>query len=279
MSGTNAIDAGTTDTGDGFIVGTDPKQPPVDPAAFQDVPQNAVEQSRVQIVGDNQTQRYYTEEDLARVRREEKDKLYKRLEESDNKVSTFEQQLSQLQAERDERAAAEQAARDEAEAARRAEEEAGLNAKQLIERRDQEWSERFSEMESRMDQERAIYEREREWAELMQYRNDVLAQNEGRIVPQLIDLVTGGSREEIDQSVSDLIAKSDAIFEEYKAAAQGQRAAMRGTAATAPPVGPMENESSYQPMTVSDIRDIPMSEWPKYRQQLLQQNAAQRYGG
>lgn len=279
MSDLNTMDAGAADTGDGFLVGTDPKTPPVDPAAFQDVNQSEVDQSRqIRIVEEGTNAPLYTEEDVARIRQEEKSKLYGRIEAQAGQLTEFQQQMKELQEERDARAAAEQAAKDEAEALRRAEEEAKLDAKELIERRDQEWSQRFEEMETKMSQERAIYEQERKYAELMEYRNNVLRQNEGRIVPQLLDLVTGSSEEEINASVEDLIAKSDAIFEEYKAAAQGQRSAMRGTAATAPPVGPMENESSYQSLTEADIASIPMSEWPKYRQQLLNQNAA-RHGG
>ena len=273
-------DNGTADTGDGFIVGTDPKGPPVDPATLTDAALSQVEQSRqVRIVDENTGTTLYTEDDVARIRKEEKDKLYNRIETQAGQLTEFQQQMAQLQEERDARAEAEREARDEAERLQRAQEEAELDAKQLIERRDAEWSTRFSDMEARMEQERAIYEQERRYTELMEYRNNVLRQNEGRIVPQLVDLVTGSTTEEIDQSIADLIAKSDAIFEEYKVAAQGQRTAMRGTAATAPPVGPMENESSYESLSVADISNIPMSEWPKYRQQLLNQNAAQRFGG
>jgi DNA repair exonuclease SbcCD ATPase subunit len=273
-------DNGTADTGDGFIVGTDPKQPPIDPATLTDQALSEVEQSRtVRIVDENTGAPLYTEDDVARIRQEEKAKLYNRIEAQGSQISEFQTQMQALQEERDARATAEQEARDEAERLRKAEEEANLNAKELIERRDQEWSQRFEEMEGRMETERAVYEQERRYAELMEYKHNVLAQNEGRIVPQLLDLVTGSTPEEIDQSVQDLIAKSDAIFEEYREAAQGQRSAMRGTAATAPPVGPMENESSYQPMSVADISNIPMSEWPKYRQQLLSQSGQNRFGG
>ncbi len=268
------------DTGDGFIVGTDPKQPPIDPAAFADQPDSEVAQSRqVRIVDENTGTTLYTEDDVARIRQEETAKLYNRIESQAGQLTEFQKQMKELQEERDARAEAEAEARAETERLQKAEEEAQLNAKELIERRDQEWSQRFSDMEARMETERAVYEQERRYAELQEYKFNVLAQNEGRIVPQLLDLVSGSTPEEIDQSVQDLIAKSDAIFEEYREAAQGQRAAMRGTAATAPPVGPMENETSYQPMTVADISNIPMSEWPKYRQQLLNQSGQNRFGG
>ena len=72
----------------------------------------------------------YTEEDLARVRQQEKDKLYPQLE-------TLKETVSRLEKEREERAAAEQAAVQAAEEAARKEAESQMSVHDLLKQKDQ----------------------------------------------------------------------------------------------------------------------------------------------
>ena len=110
------------DTGTGFLVGVDPATPVVpatnvtpDPGTLQPM-----------VLTDQPTQgRFFTETDLARVRQEEKDKLYSRIE-------TMDQQMRQLQAEREAQRQAEEEARQAAEQARRDQELAEMSAQERL---------------------------------------------------------------------------------------------------------------------------------------------------
>ena len=82
------------------------------------------------------TARTFTEEDVERIRTQEKDKLYKRLEDSDGRVKTLEDQLTILNHESEEnRAEAARLAKAESDALRKREEEE-LSAKELITKRE-----------------------------------------------------------------------------------------------------------------------------------------------
>jgi hypothetical protein len=48
-----------------------------------------------------QEEKYFSEEDIQKVRQQEKDKMYKRLEDADHRVKSMEEQLSVLSTDRE----------------------------------------------------------------------------------------------------------------------------------------------------------------------------------
>lgn len=266
-----------TDTNDGFIVGTDPREPIRTSATWAEVqnetmagnPMGNQQQYLTEPTVENTDNgtRFYTDEDLERVRREEKDKLYGR-------ITAMDEQLKAIQKERE---AVEEARRKELEAeaekARREEEEK-METRQLLERKEQEWSSRFSELESRYEQDRAVFDQERRFTELEKFRQDRVAQESEYIIPELRDLIRGNSEEEIDASIDEMKARTAAIMGQLEASVSVQRQSMRGAAPTAPPVGPMEQMETYESITPDDIRSMDMETYKKYRASLL--NAAGR---
>jgi hypothetical protein len=268
-----------TDTNDGFIVGADPKEAPRTAATWAEVQaetmagnilvptQQPVEQVAVAESSFEDNPRFYTDEDLERVRREEKDKLYGRIQSMDD----------QLKAITKEREAAEAARRAEVEAqAERAriEEEESMKVRDLLKRKEEEWASRFTELEGRYEQDRAVFERERRFNELESYRQERVAQDSEYIIPELRDLIRGNSEEEIDASIEEMKARTAAIMGQMEASVSSQRQAMRGAAPTAPPVGPMEQMETYESITPDDIRSMDMETYKRYRASLL--NAAGR---
>ena len=177
-----------TETNDGFIVGVDAREPIRTSATWAEVQnesmggnpmayqqQNLTEQHVAPTAAD---QRFYTDDDLERVRREEKDKLYGR-------IQTMDEQLKAIQKERE---AAEEARLAEIQAEvekARSEEEEKMETRELLQRKEAEWTDRFSELETRYEQDRAVFERERRFNELEQYRNDRIAQESEYIIPNL----------------------------------------------------------------------------------------------
>ena len=224
-------------------------------------------------------QRLFSEEDVQKIRQQEKDKLYKRLEDADTRVKTMEEQLSLLSQEREAAIKqAEERAKAEAEALRQREMEE-LSAKDLLAKREdefnqrlnqveEEWSKKFSELEQQRQAQEALLEKERYLQSLESYRQRRLHEEQETIIPELRDLVSGNNEEEIENSISVLRDRSSAIIESIQQASQPTR--LRGAPVTAPPTGPLENQQEYQTMTAEDIRNMPMDQYVKMRERLLQ---------
>lgn len=264
-------------TPDGFIVGADPKQPPMTAADWEAV-QNETMAGGPQVVGTPTVQiqqaptptpseRFYTEEDIERVRREEKDKLYGR-------ISTMEEQLKAIEAEREAREAAARAEQEAALAEARRLEEEKMETRELLDLREQEWTEKFSSLQSQYEQDKAVFEQERRFQALTEYQTARLAQESEYIMPELRDLVGGSNEAEIDASIQAMKDRTAAIMAQVSQSAVVQRQDMRGAAPTAPPVGPLEQLQQYESVTPDDIRSMDMETYKRHRASLL--NAATR---
>jgi hypothetical protein len=264
-----------TDTNDGFIVGADAKEAPRLASTWTEVqaetmsgnPLGTTQQMTNNVEQNVVTSNFYTEEDMERVRREEKDKLYGR-------IQTMDEQLRSIQKEREEQEAARLAEiQAEADRARREEEEK-METRDLLKRKEEEWTDRFSELENRYEQDRAVFERERRFNELEQYRQERIAQESEYIIPELRDLITGNSEIEIDAFIDEMKVRTAAIMGNFEVSASAQRQSMRGASPTAPPVGPLEQMETYESITPDDIRTMDMETYKRYRASLL--NAAGR---
>jgi hypothetical protein len=270
-------EAGMTDTGSGFIAGADPKQPPRTAAEWGE-PETAVGQSQqpVQVVDQapSPNGQMFTAEDIEKARREEKDKLYSRME-------TMQEQLARLEEERKAREEAEKRAKEEEAARIKAEEEAAMETRELLEKKEQEWQAQLDELRTTYEQDKAVFDKERRFMELEQYKQARIEQESEYIMPELRDMIGGSDEAAIDQSIEDMKQRTAIIMSNMTDAAQQQRQTQRGVAPTgAAPVGPMENVAENQSLTPEDIRTMDMETYRKYREQLVSAaSAAYRRGG
>ena len=228
--------------------------------------------------------RTFTEEDVEKIRQQEKDKLYKRLEDSDGRVKALEDQLTTLSTESDEtRSEAARLAKAESDALRRREEEE-LSAKELITLRETEfdeklktveteWEGRLAKIEEERASQEAMLEKERRYRELETYLGRRMVEEEEFIIPELRDLASGTTEEEIDNSIAILKDRSSAILESIQQSAQPS--GLRGSPVTAPPVGPMETQAEHQTLSAEDIRDMPMEQYMQMRDRLLKARPSQ----
>ena len=235
-------------------------------------------------VEESATGRVFTEEDVERIRTQEKDKLYKRLEDSDGRVKSLEGKLSVLVDENAEaKTLAEKLAQVEADALKQREEEE-LSAKELIARRETEfnekintveaeWKERLSKIEEERETQDAMLEKERRLRELNEYLVRTMQQEEEFIIPELRDLVSGSTEEEINVSIAVLKDRSSAILESIQQSTQPS--GLRGSPITAPPVGPMETQTEQQTLSAEDIRNMPMEQYMQMRDRLLKARPSQ----
>jgi len=215
-------------------------------------------------------QKFYTDEDLAKVRSQEKDKLYPEIERLKEEVLSLKKDKEEKAA----RKAAEEAEKTASKAAKyKAKLEDDLDAKELLKIKEAEWQEQLARERQERETAFALLEREKEFANLQSYRQHLLDTERDNIIPQLVDFIQGNTQEELAQSVEQLKERSASILESAQAALQQQRRDMRGTSATLPPAGPLETNSEQRMPTAEEIAAMPMNEYAKYRNRILSPNA------
>ena len=209
-----------------------------------------------------ETERGYTEEDLKKVREQEKSKLYPQIE-------SLKEELATIKKREEERMAEAESLRAAAEAEARKKAEAELDVRQLLDLKEKEWAQKLEE--ERVERERAfsLLERERQFSELSSYRNRRLEEERENIIPELVDLITGNTPEEIESSITGLRERSARILESAQQAMQSARREMTGSRVTAPPSGPMDTNTEQQQFTAEQISAMSVTEYAKYRERLL----------
>lgn len=218
----------------------------------------------------------YTAEDLAKAREQEKAKLYPQLEKMKEELASLKRDREE-EAERRSVLLAEQE-RQEA-ALLKAKEEEELSFKELLTKKEQEFQ---SLLETeRLERERAIalLEKERKFQEVMNYRANRVEEERESIAPQLIDMISGNSEEEIEQSISLLKEKTALIMQDVQQSYLSQKQQMQGARVTAPASGPLDNDSDQQIATPDAVRDMSLADYAKNRAKLLGSAASNRGQG
>lgn len=214
--------------------------------------------------------RTFTQEDIEKARREEKDKLYP-------EISGLKEELKAIRAEREkankafeEQAKSEEAKRAaaEAEAKKKADEE--KSAKELLAEREAEWEGRWRQLEEENTRKDEILAKERRFNELMAYRQRRLEEEAETIMPELRDMVAlANSEQEIEASIQDLQNRTQRVLEQMTAGQAAARQAARGSGITQPPVGPLEAQPEFQQLTNTDLKNMDMATYAKNRDRLL----------
>jgi hypothetical protein len=218
------------------------------------------------------TQKFYTDEDLAKVRSQEKSKLYPEIE-------SLKEELNGLRKEKEEEAAR-RSADAEAEAARIREEAlAELDTKAYADARLTELQEQLERERQERERAFALLEREKDFADLQSYRQQAVEQEREAIIPELVDLIAGNTREEIQSSIEGLKERSARILESAQSAMQNARKEMKGTSITTPPAGPLETNSENRSLTAEEIQSMSMNDYAKYRDRLLTPTARGKSSG
>ena len=220
---------------------------------------------KVQVTGQSDP-KFYTEDDLAKAREQEKSKLYRRLETMQSELQTLKEER-----EAEARRKAEEQQAIEAEAKRKAEEE--MSAKDLIAQKEAEWRAEQDRLRAEIEQERALRERETQFAQLMDIRQHVVTEYQDRVAPELLDLIGGESEEEIRQSAEDMAARTQRILEQTQQAMQQTRQQMPTARVTMPVSSGPDDEGVSRTYTPDDIRNMSMADYAKNRQRLLGQGA------
>lgn len=214
----------------------------------------------------------YTDEDLARARAQEEDKLYPQIEH-------LKEKLSLLEKDREERVSQEEAARRAAEEEAKRKAEAEMDVRTLLEQKEAEWRSQLEAEKAEREKAFALLEMERNFQDIQMYRAERIEEERDFIIPELIDLITGNSREEIEQSIAGLKERSSRILDSAQQAMQAARRDMTGSRVTAPSAGPMDTNSDNQQFSAEQIAGMPFTEYVKHRSKLLGQASASRNRG
>lgn len=211
----------------------------------------------------------FTEDDIARVRKEEKDKLYAELSSYKDQLGQFQQTLADMQKKRDEEAAEVARIQEEKEAAIKAKQEAEMDAKTFSETRlkeiNESWETKFQNLYEEREKERAFAEKERAYNELVDYRNSRLAELANDIAPQFHNFINGDNKEQIDAAIEQAKVATQSIFQQVQEAQQ--QPTPRGVSPTGySAFGPLDNNLGQQTFTKDDINSMTMAEFAEFRQ-------------
>ena len=208
----------------------------------------------------------FTAEDLAKARAQEKAKLYPQIEKMAAELESLKKDREEAAA----RKAAKKAERDkEEEEKAKAKEEKELSYKELLKKKEQEFQSLIEKERLERENAIALLEKERKFQDLVNYRQQRIEQERDSIVPQLIDLVNGNTKDEIEASIESLKAKSSAIMLDVQQTVLSARQQMPGARVTAPASGPLDNDSEQQISTPDSIREMSMADYAKQRAKLL----------
>lgn len=228
---------------------------------------------------DENPQARFTAEDLQKVREQEKSKLYAELEKNRQEADALRKEKEERDAKDAERREARRIREAEAEAEKKRKEEEEMDTRQLLARKEQEWQDQLSLERAAREEAFNLLQKEREYQQLQQYRTQIIDQNRENILPELLDLVQGNTPDEIAQSVSGLVEKSNKIFEAAAQAGQQSRASLPGTRITVPASGPLDTNPDHQIAPMGNLNDISMADYAKNRDRLLGAAATNRGQG
>lgn len=215
----------------------------------------------------------FTAEQIAKAREDEKNKLYPQLEELKKTVADLTQARDRtLEAERKKATDAEKAAEELR--------KADLDTRTLLEEQEARFQAELARRDAEAAERDRIFNLERQFQELQTFRTNAIAAAQNDIVPELLDLVTGSTPDEINASIAGLKDRSARIVEQMQAATQAARAGMRGAPVTAPSAGPMDIYSANDPvMEAAANGSLTFEDYVKNRDKLLSSAARTGNGG
>jgi hypothetical protein len=214
-------------------------------------------------------QNQFTADDIVKARAQEKAKLYPQVEKLQEELAILKKEREERAALEAERAAKRQARESERTAERKKQEESELEVRDLLAKKEQEWAAKLESERQEREKAFALLEREREYQELSAYRQQRLEAERENIIPELVDLISGNSKDEIEQSILGLKERSAKIFDSVAQVAQQSRKEMAGTRITSPASGPLDNDSDSRTYSPNDINNMSMADYAKNRAKLL----------
>jgi hypothetical protein len=229
---------------------------------------------------------------IEKGRKEAHDRLYGQLEAEKSAAKTASEELAVLRAADEARKADDKRRSDEAEAAVKAGREKDMDAKTLLEERTREWEaqrakdraeveERLSKLQRESQEKDLLLQHERDVSELREYIRARVDAEGDNIMPDLVDFITGDTKEAVEVSIANVKARSASILEGVRSVQTAQRAATPGASVTAGNIGFEDASGSTETLTAEQIRDLPLSDprWAALRAKYIPRSSQGRGPG
>jgi len=220
------------------------------------------------------TGKTFSTEEVEAIRRQEKDKVY-------GKVEKLEQQINIFNEEREAQLALAAEAAQKEEDERKAREQDEMSARELLTAKEdefdqrlntaqEEWEKKFLTLQEQSDAQRTLLETERKFQELESFKNRRIAEAQDELMPELLDFIQGNTEEEIETSISAVAARTSAIVENMQAALPAPIERPRGIQPTGQtPTGPLEANTEQQTFTAADLASMDMTTYAANREKLI----------
>lgn len=187
-------------------------------------------------------------------------------------LSELKSQLAEIRQREEQEAAAAQAEQERLEAERKAAEEAGMGAKAFAEAKTAELQAEIQKIKDEAERSRILLEREREFSANQELRARLLGSEEGQqIIPQFRDLVQGNTPEELQASLQDMIARSNAVVQDIQQQQAAWRQQAPGVSTRAPGAltSPTEMADTQRQMSLDELKNLSNADYARLRPQLL----------
>jgi hypothetical protein len=148
-----------------------------------------------------------------------------------------------------------------------------MDVRTLLKTKEQEWQEQLERERQERERAFALLEREKSFADLQTYRTQRVETEREAIIPELLDLISGNTPDEVDASIAGLKERSARILESAQSAMQNARKEMTGTRVTTPPLGQMDTNMEQRNFTAEDISSMSMNDYAKYRERIMSDTA------
>lgn len=203
-----------------------------------------------------------TWEDVEAARKEERDKLFERL----NKTEATAKELKEAA----DKAAKEAAAKAKAEAKAQADlEKKEMDAIQRIELMEREFQAKLEEERKAREMAEALFQKEQELSRLNAYMNSRVAELGDEIMPELREFIGGNSQEEIDASIDRAVTKTQQIMGQFQQAVGQYRSGQPTVRAGGqPPVEGVGSPAGQRQYTLDDLQNMSMEDYQAHKQEL-----------
>jgi hypothetical protein len=219
------------------------------------------------------TGRFFSQEELnaaiEAARKQEKDKLYPAINKTDEANKIMQEELKELQRFKKAQEKTEADRVKAIEDAQKAKEDAEMSAKDFAAKQRVEMEARVDQIQAENEQRIAMMEQEVRFSQLQAYIQRRVGEEQGNIVPELVDFITGNTPDEVEASIEILKAKSAQIAENVRNLQTQQRTRMPGVAPSSGTNGvtPLDQPGDRQ-LSAEDIRGMSMAEFAQLRQKI-----------
>jgi len=212
--------------------------------------------------------RYFTEDEVERIRQQEKDKMYQRLEKSEQQVNECKATVESLAADKknrdDELARQQQQAAEEAQRLK----DEKLSVQEILEQQKTEFQRQQEALKADWDLKLATMQKEQEFLQLKAFIQRRVNEevNAATIIPDLAEYINGETEEEVEASIKKAQEKTASIVQ--AALGSGPSSVPMGTSPTGAPFSPLDNLSGPRQKSREEIARMNMREYEAYRREV-----------